>query len=79
MLVNTTGEHYNMTGLISGATYRITVAAINSVGLGGESEALLLTATQSATTKTPTGFGRGTPRACPVTSHVYLSRADTMS
>ena len=57
--INTTGEHYNMTGLVPDATYHVTVAAMNSVGLGAESEAILFTTTQSAINKTPTQFGTG--------------------
>ena len=54
--INTTGEYCKLTGIIPGGTYRITVAAMNSVGLGTESEAVLFTAAQLGT---PPGLGTG--------------------
>lgn len=54
--INTAGEYCKLTGITPGGTYRITVAAMNSVGLGAESEAVVLTATQSGT---PPNLGTG--------------------
>lgn len=67
--VNTTRDHYNMTGLMPGVTYHVTVAAMNSVGMGAESEAILLTTIPLETSATPTEpQDTGEPGTCPVTS-----------
>ena len=75
--VNTTSDHYNMTGLVPGVTYRATVAAINSVGVGSESEAILWTTipleTSTEISTTPTEpQDTGEPGTCPVTSLCLL-------
>lgn len=50
--INTAGEHCNLTGITPGVTYHIAVAAMNSVGVGAESEGVVFTATQSGTPPT---------------------------